>query len=231
MINSIIKLDVSKEDLMNALKKALNEEFIDNLRSRGDFVKLDSKIRGYIGEITLKKWFSEKGILFEKTNYFDDQQNMDMDFIFNNGEEIIIELKTSLIPDIWRDIEITIKKADIKLIKRTQEIEQLHGDFHIQIYFNKKTKERDNYLNSLDSDIISNKDFDEIFNIMKLIEYEVLFVSWIDKKSIIDYIHGLIEKGLSPTWRFGFRDFWKCPISEIGKKPELIINELKVYKK
>ena len=66
---------------------------------------------------------------------------------------------------------------------------------------------------------------------MKLNEYEVLFVSWIDKKSIVKYINNLIKKGISPTWRHGFRDFWRCPITGIGKKPELIINELKEYKK
>ena len=32
MINPVINLEVSKEDLMNALKKALNNEFIDKFR-------------------------------------------------------------------------------------------------------------------------------------------------------------------------------------------------------
>ena len=57
-INDIIKLQVSKEDVLEAIQKAKWHSFIDNLRDRHINIQFDSKLRGYIGEIALKNWFS-----------------------------------------------------------------------------------------------------------------------------------------------------------------------------
>lgn len=232
MNTKVIELNIEHKEIIVALKNALEHSFLDNLRNRSSLVQLDSKIRGYIGEISIKNWFSKKGIHFEKTNYFDEYVGMDSDFIYyNNGSEIIVELKTSLIPDVWKNLDITLDNADIKIIKRTEKIEDLHGDFHIQIYFNKLRKERDSFLNSLRMNGINEYSAEELFETMKLDEYKTFFVTWIDKKTLISYINNLIKKNISPTWTFGYRFFWKCPIKEIGKNPIDIINALKEYKK
>ena len=60
--NEIIKLNLSKKDVINALAKAKEQDFIDNLREGHVYIQFDSKLRGYVGEIALKKWFLENGI-------------------------------------------------------------------------------------------------------------------------------------------------------------------------
>jgi len=53
----ILNINLTKEDVIQAITKAKEEIFIDNLRDRHINVQFDSKLRGYIGEIALKKWF------------------------------------------------------------------------------------------------------------------------------------------------------------------------------
>jgi len=224
----LIKLDITKEDITSALKKAKTQSFLDNLRERNQFVKLDSKIRGYLGEICIKRWFNENEIEFQDTKFEDVDGNIDIDLLFKNSfsEEIIIEIKTSLIPDNWKNIEKTMQRADIKIIKRTEKsVENVHADFHVQIYFNFLRKERDSFLKTISGNI-NNYNDEDLIKIMNLNNYEQLFVSWVDKKSLIKYINSVEDK----TWSFGFRNFWKCPINEIGNEPFDIIKALKNYK-
>lgn len=51
----ILKIVLTKEEIITAIAKAKEQNFIDNLRDRHINVQFDSKLRGYIGEIALKK--------------------------------------------------------------------------------------------------------------------------------------------------------------------------------
>ena len=114
LFNQIVKILITKEEVIEAIKKAKEQNFIDNLRYRHPNVSFDSKLRGYIGEIGLKKWFIENNIDIVVQNYIDDGLSIDIDFQYKNLD---IELKTSLIPDIDGDLETAFNKRDIKLIK------------------------------------------------------------------------------------------------------------------
>lgn len=118
--NDIIKLDISKNDVVAAIIKAKEQEFIDNLCERHVNIQFDSKLRGYICEISLKKWFLENGIEIKTTNYFDEEYGMDIDFEYNGLE---LELKTSLIPDADGTLFNVFDKRDLKIIRRTRKIE------------------------------------------------------------------------------------------------------------
>ena len=54
IFKEIIKLNLTKNDVIAAITKAKEQIFIDNLRDRHVNVQFDSKLRGYIGEIALK---------------------------------------------------------------------------------------------------------------------------------------------------------------------------------
>ncbi len=45
----ILKLDLTKDDVIAAIAKAKEHDLIDNLRDRHVNVQFDSKLRGYIG--------------------------------------------------------------------------------------------------------------------------------------------------------------------------------------
>ena len=64
----ILKLTLTKEEIIEAITKAKKQNYIDNLRDRHVNVQFDSKLRGYIGEIALKKWFIENNIKIYTTN-------------------------------------------------------------------------------------------------------------------------------------------------------------------
>lgn len=221
-LKDFVKLSLSHDDINNALKKALSNEGvgIDNLRYRARMVMMDCKIRGYIGEIALRKWFSQYGVTFEKADFFDDDSNMDIDLLYLGKRSYNFEVKTSLVPDSYQNLTGVIQRADIKIIKRTSDIESVSGDVHIQIYFDFLRKVRDSELKALPQNLSAP---DQIFSSMKLDEYcdNTYFVAWIDKPSLITYINSQYRK----TWTFPYakKDFWKCPIGEIAKKPMEII--------
>ncbi len=50
----ILKLELIKDDVVAAIARAKEHNFIDNLRDRHNNVQFDSKLLGYIGEIALK---------------------------------------------------------------------------------------------------------------------------------------------------------------------------------
>lgn len=115
----ILKIVLTKEEIIAAIAKAKEQKFIDNLRDRHVNVQFDSKLRGYIGEIALKKWFIENGIDITTTNYFEEDIGMDVDFEYKGLD---LELKTSLIPDDDKTLQNVFNKRDIKLIRRTRKI-------------------------------------------------------------------------------------------------------------
>lgn len=223
-LSDFIRLEMSKEDVELALSKAIQNDNvgIDNLRQRFKMVRLDCKIRGYLGEISLRNWFSKFGITFNKIDFFDDDLNMDIDMVYNkNGNSYNFEVKTSLVPDSYKDMSGIIQKADIKIIKRTNSIETVSGDIHIQIYFDFLRKVRDSELKSLNQ---NETDINNIYRNMKLDDYinNTYFVAWIDKPTLINYINSQYKK----TWTFPYaqKDFWKCPLCYIAKRPIDIIN-------
>ncbi len=221
----IIELKIEEKDIELAVEKALESEFIDNLRNRWPFVQLDSKVRGYLWEICLKRRFEMNWIVFEQIDYKpSDDYSLDIDFLYKGK---IIELKTSLIPEVYVNLRWVIDKADIKIIKRWEErVEDTHWDVHIQIYFNKQRRHRDEYCNSIQWKI-DDYNFEELIDIMKFWEYKQAFIWRIDKPTLCNYINKLIANWEKPTWEFWFRKFRRCPLKTVAKPADTIIDYLK----
>ncbi|WP_172919910.1 hypothetical protein [Capnocytophaga canis] len=225
-IEDIIKLEISKEDVILCIEKTKKHEFINNLRYRHKNVQFDCKLRGYIGELAIAKWFANNDITLSSTNYLEDGENIDIDFLVKGKN---IELKTSLIPDADKNLATTISKRDIKLIKRGNDsIEQLRGDIHMQIYFSHKTKERDNWLKT--QDINLHNDFEYLYNKFQADQYlnTTFFVAWIDKPSLITKINSIPISQRYWSFRYSQRFFWNCKLNVSRKPIELIsyINNL-----
>lgn len=226
-INDIIKLELTKEDVFSCINKTQQNNFIDNLRYRHINVQFDCKLRGYIGEIAINKWFTQYGIELEKTNYLNDGDNIDIDFLVKGKS---VELKTSLTPDIDENLNNVILRRDIKLIKRGNEtIEQLRGDIHMQIYYTQKRQKKDSWL-KLQNININSDDHEYLFNAFLANRYmeTTFFIAWIDKPSLIAHINSLPDN--QKYWSFpnSQRLFWNCKL-QISRKPlELIsyINDL-----
>ena len=136
-MSAIVDIQLSKEEILTALHTALQQNFIDNLRNRHPNVALDSKLRGYVGEIAFKKWAKSHNIEFKESNIKDYSSGMDIDFVYEVGSKRMeVELKTSLIPDVDQDLLEMMNRRDIKLIRRKDKtIEGLDGDIHVQIAF------------------------------------------------------------------------------------------------
>jgi len=148
--NDIIKLVVTKDDVIQAISKAKEQDFIDNFRQRHVNIQFDSKSRGYVGEIALKNWFKNNGIKIITTNYFNEDSGMGIDFEYKGLE---IELKTSLIPDKDETLLNVFNRRDLKIIRRTRKIEDLKSDIHIQIFFDQL---KDEWLIEQNIDLDSN---------------------------------------------------------------------------
>lgn len=221
---NIIKIKLDQDKIFECIEKALKNQFIDNLRERTEIIRLDTKIRGYIGETSILFLLQKYGIKASKTNLISaDGNSTDID-IYLQKTNTCLEIKTSLIPDKWGNIENCIEKGDIKIIKRTPCIENLKGDYHLQIYFNCLKEKREQYLNNLQ--LTSEINIKKLYNILKLDKIKCYFIAWIAKEDLIKYIKKLIAEGVSPIWEYGKREFWKCPI-KICKDPFLLIKELK----
>jgi len=218
----ILRLPVTKNDILHALAKAKKQHFIDNLRHRHPNVYFDSVLRGYIGEIALKNWFDNNGIIIEEQNHMNKEGGMDIDFSFNGME---LELKTSLIPDKDRTLRNVFLNRDIKLIKRQPTIEQLKSDVHIQIVFQQQTKKKDNWLKKQNINIQSG-DLEYLYDafLAKGFLNRTFLFGWIDKTTLIHRIHQLPKD--KQTWSFAKRTFWVCPLRN-AFPPKDIINFLK----
>ncbi len=224
-LNEILKLNLSKEDILLAIAKSKMQDFHDNLRKREKIIQFDSKLRGYIGEIALKKWFSNNGIEVEATNYFDEESGMDIDFEYKGLQ---MELKTSLIPDSDSTMKNVIKNRDIKIIRRTRKIEDLRGDIHIQIFYDQLTNKKDEWLTEQKIEIDS-KDLEYIYDnfLGKSYINKTYLVAWIDKPTLSKQMSDL--KGYEKSWRFDKRRFWVCKLTNCFPPNELInyLNKIK----
>ena len=214
----ILKIALTKEEILEAIAKAKKQNFIDNLRDRHINVQFDSKLRGYIGEIALKKWFLDNGIKIITTNYFEEDIGIDVDFEYKGLD---LELKTSLIPDADKTLQIVFNKRDIKLIRRTRKIEDLKSDIHIQIYYDQQTNKKDQWLQEQDIDINSS-DLEYLYDTFLAKAYitKTYLVGWIDKDTLIKRINKL--KGYEKSWRHAHRRFWVSKLKECYSPMSLI---------
>jgi hypothetical protein len=222
------KIAVTEQQIYDAIEQARQQLFIDNLRNRSLNVALDSKIRGYIGEIAVKTWFAERGIQFSSTNKLNRKSNMDVDFLYKGkSHSLEIELKTSLVPDQDRNIETAICQRDIKLIRRGNEnIEDLKSDLHIQLFFNQRRAAKDEWLERLPP-INSQNSIPEIYERLACFRYlnDTYLIAWIDKHTLINQINK--KPAFLKKWSYGQRQFWTCSIEREAKPMEDIIPFLK----
>lgn len=223
--SDIKQMVFSKDDVLSAVKHARKEHFEDNLRNRNEFVAFDSKARGYLGEIYLKKLFESNDIEILKIDYEIDGFETDIDFVIKNkdNESLKIECKTSLIPDVYKTLENSINKCDIKIIRREKHYTSISIDVHVQIYYDELRNERDSRLSSIIG-AVSDYNDEEIIDVLELEKIDGYFVAWIDKNSLNEYLEKLPM--YSRLWKFGFRSFWKCPLL-ISRAPSDLIDFLK----
>lgn len=214
----ILKINLTMNNGIAAIAKAKEQNFIDNLRDRHVNVQFDSKLRGYIGEIALKKWFLDNGIEIVTTNYFDEDYGMDIDFAY---KDLDLELKTSLIPDADKTLRNVFNKRDIKIIRRTRKIEDLKSDIHIQIYYDQLTTKKDQWLQEQNIDVGSN-DLEYLYDAFLAKAYitKTYLFGWIDKNTLIQKMKSL--KGYEKSWRHARRRFWVCKLKECHSPISLI---------
>ena len=183
----IIKIELSEDEVKNIIRtvtEKLDIAKMDNLRYRHKNIQFDCLLRGYVGEYCIIKWLKEYDINFETTNYLEDDENIDIDFLY---KEKNLELKTSLVPDVDGIIENAVNKRDIKLIRRgNSRIEDLRGDIHLQIYYSQRRKAKDEWLKQQTIDLNS-KDINYLYNSFNAKAYKAttFFVAWIDKETLV----------------------------------------------
>ncbi len=225
----MIQMALEKLDVLNAIKKALQHDFIDNLRFRHPVVAFDSKLRGYIGEMAFEKWLEKEAIPFHQKNEQQSDSGMDIDFIFRNHthHDFHLELKTSLLPDKDGDLEQAMLNRDIKLIRRgNKSIEELEGDIHVQLLFNQLRLRKDDWLKKK-SNAILQSDIGTIYQELAGYRYleDTFMVGWIDKQELIAQIQE--KKAHMRLWKYGKRQFWTCNIKSEANSPQDLKNYLK----
>ncbi len=205
--------------VMEKARKQLSISKLDNIRPRHANIQYDCILRGYIGEYAITKWLRQHDIVFDKTNYMSDEDNVDVDFFYKGKN---IELKTSLIPDADVRLENSVACRDIKLIKRENDIIHLRGDIHLQIFFDQKRKAKDEWLASRMIDL-ENMEIDELFNqiLARCYRDTTYFVGWIDKTTLVTKINSLPEAARTWTFKHAQKQFWNCKISECNKPTNL----------
>ena len=213
-----IRILITDDEIKSVMEKARTQLFIskrDNLRNRHANIQYDCILRGYIGEFAITKWMNENGIYFEKTNYCADDENIDIDFLYKGQN---IELKTSLIPDADFTIEKAIENRDIKLIKRENEIFNLKGDIHLQIFFDQRRSAKDEWLLGRIIDI-ENASIDELFDklLARCYRNSTYFIAWIDKNTLIKNIQNKSDNETTWSFKDSKRKFWNCKISTSNK--------------
>ena len=219
--NDIIQLQLTEEEIKSCISRTISIQFLDNLRMRHPNVQFDCKLRGYVGELAMRKWLTSNGIQIDETNHLDDDDNIDIDFLIAGKN---LELKTSLIPDADQNIKNVIQNRDIKLIRRGGEsVSKLRGDIHLQIYFDQKRKAKDQWLKAQDIDLTS-KNINYLYDsfLAKAYLEKTYLVAWIDKTTLISKITQLPE--YQRCWSFpgSQRQFWKCPLAQSRPPIELI---------
>ena len=226
-MSAIVDIPLSKEEILTALHTALQQNFIDNLRNRHPNVALDSKLRGYVGEIAFKKWAKSHNIEFKESNIKDYSSGMDIDFVYEVGSKRMeVELKTSLIPDVDQDLLEMMNRRDIKLIRRKDKtIEGLDGDIHVQIAFKQLRLRKDDWLKK--QTIQFDSKLEEVYEQLAAFRYETdtFLIGWIDKAELIQQIN---EKPQHlQKWKYGMREFWCCNLERDAKEPLSLVTYLK----
>jgi len=219
----ILNFVLTSDEIKLMIKKAKENveiSYRDNLRNRHPNIRFDCILRGYVGEYSIIKWLAENDIEFEETNYVDEGESIDIDFLYKQKN---LELKTSLIPDIDVTIDNAIVNRDIKLIKRKNRIEDLRGDIHMQIYYSQKRKAKDDWLEKQKIDLES-EDINYLYESLGAEAYcnSTFFVAWIDKPTLVAKINAMPEN--QRTWSFcgSKRLFWNCKIKDSEKPSDLI---------
>ena len=228
-LSNAVLIEVTEVEIMNVITLILEKLKIsktDNLRHRHPNVQFDCLLRGYIGEFAMTKWLNSFEIVFEKTNYLAEDEQIDIDFLYRGKN---LELKTSLIPDVDGSLERAILQRDIKLIVRgATKIEDLRGDLHLQIMFAQKRRAKDEWLSQQTIDLKST-DAQYLYTVLGARKYKntIYFVGWIDKKKLISLISNMPEN--SRTWSFlkSDRNFWNCKI-RASNPPTQLIDYLKM---
>ena len=225
--SDIVKISLSYDELIEAIRHAKKEHFIDNLRNRSEFVAFDSKVRGYIGEIFLRDLFNKSNIIILRTDYEEDGVETDIDIEVKNANNrtFKIECKTSLVPDVYGSINACINKCDIKIIRREKHFTQIPIDIHVQIYFDELRKVRDERLSKIPNHV-SNYSDGQLLTLLNLASLDGYFVAWTDKSSLNSYLDGLDM--YERIWKFGFRQFWKCPLL-LSKAPVELVKYINNY--
>lgn len=219
----ILHLPLTESEILGSIQKAIentNISELDNLRFRHPNIQFDCMLRGYLGEFAIQKWLKENGIEVEKNNLILEDDQVDIDF-FIKGKNI--ELKISLVPDADQSIQLAVQNRDLKLIKREEEVENLRGDVHLQVFFNQKRKAKDDWLKTLKIDF-SSKDPKMIYHTISAWRYkeDMFFVGWIDRTTLIDRINSLLLEERTWTFSKSKREFWTCKIQDCHKPSELI---------
>jgi hypothetical protein len=226
-MSSPVNIPLQKLEVLQALERALQNNFIDNLRNRHPNVQLDSKLRGYVGELAFSKWMAQHGIHFESSNQLDKTSGMDIDFQFRGKEKLLqLELKTSLIPDADETLAEVMRKRDIKLIQReNQSIEDLKGDIHVQFFFKQLRIRKDEWLKKQTIDLKASPE--SIYQKLAAFRYETdtYFLRWIDKESLIKQINQ--KPAHTRKWKYGHRAFWCCNLLKEAKEPMDLVQYLK----
>ena len=223
-LSDAVLIEVTEAEIMDVIALILQKLQIsktDNLRHRHPNVQFDCLLRGYIGEFAMTKWLNSFDIVFEKTNYLAEDEQVDIDFLYKGKN---LELKTSLIPDIDETLEKAIARRDIKLIVRgATNIEDLRGDVHMQIMFAQKRKAKDEWLSHQTIDVTSTNT-QYLYNALGARKYKrtIYFVGWIDKQKLVNLISSMPMS--SRTWSFlrSDRNFWNCKIPTANPPIQLI---------
>lgn len=220
-VQDFINIKLSKEEVLSCMQKAREQSFLNNLRYRHPNVQFDCKVRGYVGELIIKKWFESYNIEVEATDYLEDGDSIDIDFKVTG---LNLEIKTSLIPDSDGNLENVLAKRDIKLICRNgQSIELLRGDIHVQIYYQQKTKQKDAWLKQQMVDI-HNDSLETLYEKFRADAYinTNFIVAWIDKKTLISRINSVPIQERQWSFQGSSRYFWKCSLKSAKRPIELI---------
>lgn len=233
-MNQAVNIPLNKQEILKCLQKAIQKNFIDNLRHRHPNVALDSRLRGYVGELAFRKWMLTHGISFSNSNLRDESSGMDIDFVYTtSSKQLELELKTSLLPDADATIPCTMKRRDIKLIKRgNQKIEGLKSDIHVQIIFKQLRIRKDEWLKKRKVISMSSSTseiditLENIYQELAAFRYETdtYLVGWIDKTTLVKQIQN--KPITQQTWKYGMRVFWTCNIAKEAKKPMKLVDYL-----
>ena len=224
-IHDLIALPLTRDDVLAAVREARRHTFRDNLRRRSPIVQFDSKVRGYLGELGMRKWLATQGIKCTATNTPTDYHQMDTDLtLVGRGRHWHTEVKTSLIPSRYSHLEELLQQADIKLIKRTATPAGLRSDLHLQVLYDLVTDRRDDWLNRIRPDLPEQLSDEQLYTALRLSQYEAgaYFAAWIDRERVCAYVPQLA----TPTWGFGKRQFWVCRFREHAMPPQTLVRFL-----